>query len=66
MIETPERLLPVEVKAATRVVPDDCRGLAAFLREYPDRTDGGLLLYGGEEVFPLTRDVLAVPWWRVC
>ena len=63
VVETPARLLPVEVKAASRVTPDDAKGLEAFLDEYRDRADGALLLHGGEEVFPLTRRVLAVPWW---
>lgn len=65
VVETADRLLPVEVKAARRVTPADARGLEAFLEEYPDRTDGGLLLYGGDTVYPLTRRVLAVPWHRV-
>jgi hypothetical protein len=29
------------------------------------KVDGGLMLYGGSEIFPLTRHVLAVPWWKV-
>lgn len=66
VIETPQRLLPIEVKAATRVVPSDAKGLEAFLDEYPDVADGALLLHGGAETFPLTRRVLATPWWRVC
>lgn len=66
VIETAGRLLPVEVKASPRVQPADARGLEAFLDEYPDLADGGLLIHGGEDTFPLTRRVLAVPWWRVC
>lgn len=65
VVETPNRLLPIEVKATTRAVPTDARGLEAFLDEYADKCDGGLLLYGGDEVFPLTRRVLAAPWWSV-
>jgi predicted AAA+ superfamily ATPase len=65
VIEAGKRLLPVEVKAAARALPADAKGLETFLDEYGDRSDGGLLLYGGDEVFPLTRRVLAVPWWRV-
>jgi hypothetical protein len=30
------RLLPVEIKAAARVTPDDAKGLEAFLDEYHD------------------------------
>ena len=65
VIERPDRLLPVEVKAAARVTPADAKGLEAFLDEYPDLTDGALLLHGGDEIFPLTRRVLAAPWWKV-
>lgn len=44
--------------------PADAKGLEAFLDEYDD-ADGGLLLYDGRETFPLTRRVLAAPWWRL-
>jgi predicted AAA+ superfamily ATPase len=66
MIETPKRLLPIEVKAAVRAMPADAKGLEAFLDDYADATDGGLLLYGGAETFLLTKRVLAAPWWTVC
>lgn len=66
VIETPSRLLPIEVKATARVTSADARGLTAFLDEYPDLADGGLLLHGGSETFQLNPRVLAVPWWRVC
>jgi predicted AAA+ superfamily ATPase len=66
VVETPARVLPLEVKAATRVTPVDAKGLETFLDEYADLVDGALLLYGGTAVFPLTRRVLAVPWWQVC
>lgn len=65
VIETPERLLPIETKASIRVTTADAKGLEVFLDEYPDLTDGALLLYCGDETFPLTRRVLATPWWRV-
>lgn len=66
VIESARRLVPIEVKAAERVVPADAKGLETFLDEYPNRSDGGLLLYGGREIYPLTRRVLAAPWWAVC
>lgn len=65
VIETARRLLPIEVKTSARALPADAKGLEAFLDEYGKRADGGLLLYGGNEVFTLTRRVLAAPWWRV-
>ncbi len=65
VIDAGKRLLPIEVKASARVVPADAKGLETFLDEYGKRSDGGLLLYDGDEVFPLTRRVLAAPWWSV-
>jgi len=65
VVETPGRLLPIEVKTSPRAVPADARALEVFLDEYKDKCDGGLLLYGGDEVFALTRRVLAAPWWSV-
>jgi predicted AAA+ superfamily ATPase len=66
MIETPKRLLPIEVKAAGRVMPADAKGLEAFLDEYPKSADGALLLYAGTETLPISKRVLAAPWWAVC
>jgi predicted AAA+ superfamily ATPase len=65
VVETPSRLLPIEIKSATRVTPSDAKGLESFLSEYPKTAAGGLLLYGGAETFPLTQRVLAAPWWKV-
>jgi len=66
VVETARRVLPIEVKAAVRVTAADAKGLEGFLDEYEDLARGGLLLYGGAETFPLTKRVLATPWWRVC
>ena len=66
VIETPKRVVPIEVKTSARVVPADAKGLEAFLDEYGGLASGGLLLHGGMETFPLTKRVLAAPWWRLC
>ena len=65
VIETGRRLLPVEVKAAASVHPGDVRHLHAFLDEYSDMAQRGIVLYDGQETFWLTDRVLAAPWWRV-
>ncbi len=66
VVETPQRLLPIEVKGSKRVSVGDAKALEVFLDDYAESCDGALLLYGGDETFPLTRRVLAAPWWRVC
>ncbi|MFN2239993.1 MAG: ATP-binding protein [Thermoanaerobaculia bacterium] len=66
VIETPKRVFPIEVKASGRITTSDARNLEIFLDDYADLADGGLLLHGGNEMFPLTRRVLAAPWWMVC
>ena len=65
VVETPRRVLPVEVKASGRVGTGDARHLELFLNEYADRARAGLLLYTGDQTFWLTRRVLAVPWYRI-
>jgi len=65
VIETPKRLLPIEVKSSNRVSLNDASGLMAFLDEYPEMCDGGLLLYAGQETFLLTKKILVAPWWKV-
>ena len=64
ILEAEGKLLPVEVKATARPTPKDAQGLLSFLAEYPE-APGGLLLHGGEEVFPLVDRVVAAPWWMV-
>ena len=54
------KLLPIEVKAASRVTPSDCKTLEAFLDEYEEATHG-IILYGGQRVEKITSRVFACP-----
>ena len=65
VIEAGDKLIPIEVKAASRVNLRDVQNLRLFRREYGQRSRMGLLLYTGSEVKQLAPDVLAVPWWKV-
>lgn len=65
VIESADRLLPIEVKAAARVGHADARHVRTFREQYGDRVHGGLVLHTGEEVFWISESILAVPWWRV-
>lgn len=65
VIESGDRLLPIEVKSAAVPTLADARGLRTFADEYPERFAGGLLLHGGRQTQWLADRILAIPWWRV-
>ena len=65
LIESGGLLLPVEVTASRRVTPRDASHIQAFRGEYGDAVLGGIVLYGGEDVFWLAEGILAAPWWKV-
>lgn len=65
VIESGDRLLPVEVKSGAKVAYSDTKSMRLFLDEYADLADGGAVLYTGEDVFWIADRILAVPWWRV-
>lgn len=65
VVECDGRLLPIEVKATKRPSHKAAANLAAFVEEYSDMCDGGLLLHCGTETEWIARNVLAAPWWKV-
>ena len=65
VIETGDRLLPIEVKATTRPRRRDTAALRTFRAEYGQRSRAGLLLHSGSLVDWIAPDILAAPWWRV-
>lgn len=62
VVETPGRLLPIEVKTTRSLGTRDLRGLAAFLAEYPGLAPFGVVLHAGDEWFTPARNVAAIPW----
>lgn len=65
VIESRDRLLPIEVKATTRPRIAETAHLRTFRAEYGKRSRAGLLLHAGTTLAWLTPEVLAVPWWKV-
>ncbi|MDE2784139.1 MAG: hypothetical protein OXK77_14370 [Gemmatimonadota bacterium] len=65
VIETPGRLIPVEVKGRPRLHVSDARHLKTFMRDYRDEAPAGVVIYASRETYWLTDGVLAVPWDRV-
>ena len=65
VIEAGGRLLPVEVKAASRPRLGAAAHLRTFRAEYGEQARAGLLLHSGPALEWLTPDVLAAPWWKL-
>lgn len=65
VIETGDKLLPIEVKSSTKPRLDDIKNLRTFCSEYGKQSIAGLLLHDGELIEWLAPNILAVPWWRV-
>ena len=65
VIESPEGLLPIEVRTATRATLADAKHIAAFRREYGSKSRPGVVLYAGAELAWLSADAIALPWWSV-
>lgn len=65
MVETKAGLLPIEVKATENPRARDTVGLSAFANEYRGDARAGILIHAGSRTSWLSRNVLAVPWWRI-
>lgn len=65
VIESGDRLLPIEIKASGRPRLADAAHLRTFRAEYGKKSRAGLLLHSGSTLEWLAPDVLAAPWWRV-
>jgi hypothetical protein len=61
VIEHRQRLLPVEVKTSRHLRTAAARAVDAFCGEFGRRAPFGVVLYDGDDVFPLTKSTLAIP-----
>lgn len=62
VMEFDGRLFPVEVKSKTNLRGNDTRGLRAFFETYPDITELGIVIYGGNKVYEVKENIWAIPW----
>lgn len=65
VIESGDRLLPIEIKSTERPKYDDIKHLRTFSSEYGKQSRSGLLLHNGTLLDWLAPNVLAAPWWMV-
>ncbi len=61
VLEFEKQLIPIEVKAASRVSSREASVLMEFQRDYSKECRFGIVLYGGTEIRMITDSVLAVP-----
>ncbi|WP_419948389.1 ATP-binding protein [Candidatus Palauibacter sp.] len=65
VIETPQTLVPVEVKSRRQLRVSDARHVVSFMRDYGEAVPAGVIIHGGRDTYWLTERVLAVPWRRI-
>ena len=56
-------IVPIEAKSSERVSGIDGRSVEAFLTSYPQRASVGLVVYRGDEIAEIRKNVWAVPDW---
>lgn len=64
VLEQTGRLLPVEIKTATRVDAGDARHLRLFRERHPN-APRGVVLSGDPHIRVLAPGMIAAPWWAV-
>lgn len=57
------KILPIEVKSGNRVTAVDGGSLAQFIKEHPQKTNMGLIVYPGREFRQIRENIWAVPDW---
>jgi predicted AAA+ superfamily ATPase len=64
ILETPQGIVGLEIKASQSVTPSDCIGLRALSSAMPTgrRFLRGVVLYGGTEPRSLGGEIYALPW----
>jgi predicted AAA+ superfamily ATPase len=56
-------IIPIEAKSSERVTTADGRSVETFMAEHPNAAKVGLVIYPGDEVVELRRNVWGVPDW---
>lgn len=56
-------IMPIEVKSTERVTSADARSVETFLFEHPKAAHVGLVIYQGNEIVELRKNVWGIPDW---
>ena len=61
IIESKQKLFPIEVKSSIRIDGLALRGLKSFMEAEGDKVSFGIVFYRGDDIQFLTKEILAVP-----
>ena len=56
-------IIPIEVKSSERVTSSDARSVETFLNEHPKAANVGIVVYPGDEIMELRKNVWGIPDW---
>lgn len=62
VIDTPDGLVPVEVKLSATPMPKMAAGISSFQNDFPDRSTKGYVVHPGEISLPLGPNAQALPF----
>lgn len=59
-------LFPMEIKLKSHLSSRDIKGLKSFLSTYEGHCHMGVVIYAGDTIHYLAKNIIAVPWNSVC
>ena len=62
VVETPNELIPIEVKLTTTPRPAMAQSIRSFMKDFPDRVRRGYVIHPGEVSLPLGEGITALPF----
>jgi len=65
IIDTGAKLIPIEIKAHSRIGKKDISGLVSFMDEYKEKIKEGYVITMGKYNEKITDNITAVPWFNI-
>lgn len=65
VLASSDRLLPIEVKSSDKVGRQDAASIEGFMKEYGKTCDIGIVVYRGDDIVEVRKDIWAVPDWAL-
>ncbi len=62
VLDTGEKIIPIEIKSCSRVDKSDVKGLHIFLQDYASLATKGYVIFTGQRPEKITPNITAIPW----